>query len=85
MYKFKLYVTKSNPKSNQYINDLQRILTKFLSHNYHLKIVNVLEQPDEDDQDNICMTPTLVKISPSPMRKIVGDISRLDMVMDRLI
>jgi len=85
MYEFKLYVSKATARVESDIKALHCILSKTLNKNYLLKVINVVEQPDEAVKDNICMTPTLVKISPSPMRKIIGDVSKLEMVMDRLI
>ncbi|ETR72532.1 MAG: circadian clock protein KaiB [Candidatus Magnetoglobus multicellularis str. Araruama] len=85
MYEFTLYVSKSNSQTQDIVATLQCVLDDRLNKHYSLLVVNVVEQPEEADKDNICMTPTLVKKSPPPVRKIIGDITKLERVMDQLI
>jgi circadian clock protein KaiB len=47
-------------------------------------IVDVLEQPGLAEEHKIIATPTLIKSSPWPVRRIIGDLSDLDEVALRL-
>jgi circadian clock protein KaiB len=40
-----------------------------------LTIVDVLEHPDEAERHRILATPTLVRESPPPARRIIGDMN----------
>ena len=43
---------------------------------YRLEIINVYQQPSRAAEDQISAVPTLVKISPLPRRKLIGDLSQ---------
>jgi len=49
-----------------------------------ITIVDVLEQPEMAEAHKIIATPTLIKTSPRPLRRIIGDLSDLDEVALRL-
>jgi circadian clock protein KaiB len=42
---------------------------------YELTIIDVLQQPDIAEQAGIMATPTLIKSTPLPPRRVVGDLS----------
>ena len=46
-----------------------------MKNNYEITIVDVLEQPAIAEEDKIMATPTLIKLTPYPSRRIVGDLS----------
>jgi len=78
MYKFELYLYISGKTSNSVAQawNLKSLLDEVLiKGQYSLKVINVLEHPQRAKEDNILATPTLVKVSPPPERRVVGDLS----------
>jgi circadian clock protein KaiB len=79
-YRLKLYITGQTTNSDQAIENL-RYLFDQSGVNYELSIVDVLEHPQLAEEDKVLATPTLIKISPLPVRRISGDLSNLDRVI----
>jgi len=72
---FKLYVTGQTATSVRAIKNLQNILKNELKELYELKIIDVLKNPRLAEEEKILATPTLTKILPRPIRRIIGDLS----------
>lgn len=79
-----LYVVGASPRSTTALNNLRRICERWLSGRYVLQVIDVLEQPDAAERANIVATPALVKRAPLPVRLIVGDMSRTEVVLSGL-
>jgi circadian clock protein KaiB len=77
----KLYITGHTPRSELAISNLQRICEERLSEQYQLDIIDILEQPHLAEQEKILATPTLVRLSPPPVRRLIGDLSDTEKVM----
>ena len=48
---------------------------------YALKVIDVLKSPQLAEEDKILATPTLAKILPPPVRRIIGDLSDREKVL----
>jgi len=46
-----------------------------------LKVIDVLKNPQLAEEDKILATPTLSKILPPPVRRIIGDLSDRERVL----
>ena len=80
-YKLRLFVTGSTPRSARAIANMRRICEENLSGRYDLEVVDVYENPDATRELQIVATPTLVKILPEPLRRIIGDLSNKEKVL----
>ena len=80
-YILKLYVTGHTPNSVRAITNLKRVLETDLQGLYNLKIIDVLKNPQLAEQDKILATPTLTKVLPPPISRIIGDLSDRDKVL----
>jgi len=60
---------------------LNNILEQEFEGVYALKVIDVLKNPQLAEEDKISATPTLAKILPPPVRKIIGDLSDRDRVL----
>jgi circadian clock protein KaiB len=80
-YKFRIYITGNSPNSAQAVVNLQAICDEHLRARHQIEIVDVLLEPKRALADGILLTPTLVKLSPGPVRKIVGTLSQLQPVL----
>jgi circadian clock protein KaiB len=80
-YILKLYITGQTPRSAQAIANLQYICAEWLNDQCEVTVVDVLEQPDLAEQDRVLATPTLIKVSPPPSRRVIGDLSDIEKVL----
>lgn len=91
-YILKLYVAGNTPNSIRALKTLNSILEREFQGVYALKVIDVLKNPQLAEEDKILATPTLSKILPPPVRKIIGDLSDrekvligLDLLYDELV
>jgi circadian clock protein KaiB len=80
-YHFKLYIVGQTLRSRNAIANIQHICRHQLEGDYHLAIIDILEQPQMAEENKILATPTLVKEQPPPMRRIIGDLSEAKEVL----
>ena len=71
---FRLYVIDEGPGSARAIANLSAICRNHLPDNHQIEIVDLLQDPRRVLNDHILATPTLIKLSPVPVRKIIGDL-----------
>jgi circadian clock protein KaiB len=74
-YSFRLYVTGATTGSSRAISAIKAFCEQFLKGRYLLEVVDVYQQPAMAEEERILATPTLVRTSPLPLRRIVGNIS----------
>src|SRR4026209_2407058 len=74
VFKFRLYVAGDTQNSAQAVANLTAIC-RTLPHQHEIEIVDVFQDPERALADGILMTPTLLKLAPSPARRIVGTLS----------
>ena len=80
-YILKLYVAGNTPNSVRALKTLNDILEQEFQGVYALKVIDVLKNPQLAEEDKILATPTLAKILPPPVRKIIGDLSDREKVL----
>jgi len=80
-YVLKLYVAGRTANSIRAIRTLKNILEQEFKGVYTLKVIDVLKSPHLAEEDKILATPTLAKILPPPVRKIIGDLSDREKVL----
>ena len=83
-YKFRLYVAGDAPNSVQAQANLILVCKTHLPDSYEIEVVDVLKEPMVALKDNVLLTPTLLKLSPAPVRRIVGALSQTQTVLDTL-
>jgi len=83
-YILKLYVTNRTANSIKAIKNLKDILKNGLNDVCKLKVIDVLKNPQLAEEDKILATPTLTKVLPPPVRKIIGDLSDKKKVLSGL-
>ncbi|HEY9299063.1 MAG TPA: circadian clock KaiB family protein [Phormidium sp.] len=79
-----MYVAGTTPNSVRALKNLQRITEKYFPDNYELEVIDVYEQPERLLLENIVAIPTLIKDSPLPVRRLVGDLSNTKKVLTSL-
>lgn len=79
--RLELFVIGHSPRSRAAVDNLRRILDSTMPGEFDLKIIDVLEQPQAAEESNIMATPTLIKRSPAPVSRLLGDLSATDTVL----
>ena len=74
-YILKLYVTGNTQRSESAISNLKELCEANLPNHHKICIVDVLKQPDIAEKEKIFVTPTLIRESPLPQIRIIGDFS----------
>lgn len=74
-FRFRLYIAGDTLNSAQALANLSALCRLHLPARYEIDIVDVFRQPERALADGIFMTPTLVKLAPSPIQSIVGTLS----------
>ena len=80
-YILKLYVAGNTPNSMRALKTLRDILENEFRGVYALKVIDVLKSPQLAEEDKILATPTLAKILPPPVRRIIGALSDRERVL----
>jgi len=80
-YVLKLYVTGETSRSLSALKNLKKILSEDYKGAYSLKVVDVLKHPKLAEDDKILATPTLIKILPPPLARIIGDLNDREKVL----
>ncbi|MDC0833198.1 circadian clock protein KaiB [Leptolyngbya valderiana BDU 20041] len=80
-YVLKLYVAGNTTNSVRALKTLNTLLEQEFQGVYALKVIDVLKNPQLAEEDKILATPTLAKILPPPVRKIIGDLSDREKVL----
>ena len=80
-YILRLYVAGHTPKSVTAVANLNKICEEHLAGRYKIQVVDLLEHPQLAKGDQILAIPTLVRELPSPMRKVIGDLSSVERVL----
>ncbi len=84
MVRLLLYVADDTQNSVVAVDNLKAICAAHLPGRHEIEVVDVFEQPDRALADHIFMTPTLVRLAPSPVRRIVGTLSQQEKVLHAL-
>ena len=74
-YRLQLFISGSTARSTRAITNMLRICEEHLSGRYEYEVIDVYQNPEATRELQIIATPTLVKVAPLPLRRIVGDLS----------
>jgi circadian clock protein KaiB len=77
----RLFITGTTSRSVRAIANLRRICEERLQGEYHLEVVDIYQHPQMAQEHQIIAAPTLVKMLPLPLRKIIGDLADEERVL----
>jgi circadian clock protein KaiB len=83
-YIIKLYVTGETPENLKAITNLKQVLERDFKGLYKLEVADLLKQPKLVEDEEIFATPTLARILPRPVRRIIGNLSDEETVLSGL-
>ncbi len=81
IYRLKLYITGSTPRSVSAIQNIKRICEQRLKGRYELEVVDLYQHPEAATRDSLVVAPTLVRRLPLPLRTFIGDMSQTEKIL----
>ncbi|HEX7790290.1 MAG TPA: circadian clock KaiB family protein [Afipia sp.] len=79
-YQLRLYVTGATARSTRAIENLRRFCEDELAGLYDLEVIDIYQNPEAARDAQIIAAPTLIKMQPEPVRRIIGDMTDEDRV-----
>ena len=76
LFKFQLFVAGDALNSAQAQANLASLCRDHLPDRHEIEVVDVFRDPKRALAAGILMTPTLLKLSPAPARRVVGTLSQ---------
>lgn len=72
---FCLYVSAASPVSARAVVNARRFFEQFLPGRHHLRVLDIAQNLGAARADQVIASPTLIRLSPLPQRRFIGDIS----------
>ncbi|MDM9380180.1 circadian clock KaiB family protein [Chlorogloeopsis sp. ULAP01] len=83
-YVLRLFIAGHSPGTERILENLHELLEKYLGQPYTLKVIDVFTHPELAEANQVTATPTLVKVWPQPIRRIVGNLDHADKILQML-
>jgi circadian clock protein KaiB len=80
-YLLRLFVSGNSEATEYTLKSLHQLLEHSLNHPYTLKVIDVSKHPDLAEANQISATPTLLRLWPQPVRRIVGDLNDFETLL----
>ena len=77
----RLYVAGQTPKSLSAISNLKKLCADHLAQKYRIEVIDLVKKPALARDHQIVAIPTLVRSLPTPISKIIGDLSDTERVL----
>ena len=84
IWDLRLYVADHSPSSIRAFNNLKQACEEHMSGRYCIEVIDVLTHPEIARADQIVALPTLIRQSPKPVRKGIGDLTNTPRLLDLL-
>lgn len=79
-----LYIAGQTPKSILALENITKYSKEHLRDKHSIEVIDLLKSPQLAEQDEIFAIPTLIKKTPKPLKRIIGDLSDKEKVMTGL-
>lgn len=80
-YVLRLYTVGATPAAQRAISNLRAICEQELNGTYSLEVIDITVHPVLAETEQIIAAPTLIKVLPAPVARIVGDLSNREKVL----
>lgn len=80
-YRLRLYVSGSTPRSTKAISAVRALCEEHLKGRYDLEVIDLYQQPELAREVQVIAAPTLIKETPEPPKKIIGDMTNEEKVL----
>lgn len=83
-YVLRLYITGSTNRSTRAIEMTRQICDSHLKDRHDLEIIDLYQHPEAAAREQIIAAPTLIRLLPTPLRRLIGDLSDRERVLASL-
>ena len=83
-YVLRLFVSCRHSSTELALRNLHRALERSLLQPYTLQVVDISTHPEQAEYDQVTATPTLMRVHPLPLRRIVGHLENDDQLLHLL-
>ena len=80
-YVLRLYVADNTRQSIVALRNLEGLCEEHLTGRYRIEVIDLLKYPERAKDDEILAVPTLVRKLPSPIRRVIGNLSNAHRVL----
>lgn len=80
-YHLRLYIAGQTAKSVIALVNLRKLCEEHLAGRYTIEVIDLRQNPTLAAGDQILAVPTLVRSIPTPLKKIIGDLSDTERVL----
>lgn len=80
-YELRLYVAGQTLRSQTAIQNVRRLCAEHLRGRCALEIIDIYQDPATFREDQVIAAPTLIRRSPLPSRRLIGDLSEWSKVL----
>lgn len=77
----RLYVAGQTPRSLMAFANLKRLCEEHLAGHHRIEVIDLLQKPELAQGDQVVALPTLVRKLPTPIKRVIGDLSDVRRVM----
>lgn len=83
-YVLRLFVSGMLDNNFSAIKNIKQICEKYLKDNYDLEVIDIYQQPELAITEQILIIPVLIIKSPLPEKRLIGDLSNVQKVLEIL-
>jgi circadian clock protein KaiB len=80
-YVLRLYINDATPKSKTAVENIKRVCAEHLDGRYDLEVIDIHKHAKLARDEQIVAVPTLIKRLPTPLQRLVGDMSDIKRVL----
>lgn len=74
-YVLRLFVAGMTPRSQRAIANLRRICDEQLAGRVDIATIDIFQQPHLAEKHQVVAAPTLLRLEPLPVKRLIGDLS----------
>ncbi|MFM7793266.1 MAG: circadian clock KaiB family protein, partial [Microcystis panniformis] len=80
-YVLRLFVSGNNANTKHTLESIHQLLERELHHPYTLKVIDISKHPEQAESNHVSAIPTLVRVWPQPVKRIIGEFEDLPRVL----
>lgn len=84
VFRFQLFVAGDTPNSLEALGNLTRLCQEHLPGRHEIDVIDVFREPALSLAEGILMTPTLIRLAPSSVIRIVGTLGNAQAIFQAL-
>jgi circadian clock protein KaiB len=81
VYNLQLFISSDNDSAEKTLSNLHQLLEERLTNPYTLKVIDIAKNPEQAISHRVLTTPTLIRVSPKPIKRIVGQLDDIPRVL----